>query len=531
MTGLQDSKYKDTMNQFIKDMVENPHPVFQRNIRYWNFLLESYEGGADYTQAFIKDDSKTSGGVISVKVNGKALRSNNNSNLFAHPKEREEDYKKRIDMSYYYNFCAPVIETYTNHLFKQDVNVDFANIEKIVRERENNIDRKGSSINEYRKQVAESMQIFGHTFTLVDSPTSDLTILNLKDKMDAGMFPYFVNIQPQNVLNWALDKFGNAYWVLVMEQEDANSDPLMFDKNKRTSRNFRLWTREEWILFSSDYEEIERGIHGLGVVPISCAYDRKSKKEEAFLGISFIADISFIARDIYNSCSELKQILRDQTFSILAIQGDARDYPSIEVATNKGLLVPKDSHMPQYITPPPGPADTLMRHIDAQVSKIFQMAKLEGGSASFSGQTAVQQSGVSKAWDFNQTNSALTSKSTSMEDAELRAWQMFAKWEGTEFDGTIEYPDEFSVNDLKKDLDDAEQMIRMDISKTFAKELKREIVKKKFPRLEEATETEIEKEIESFTASSGGRIAERLSGFINNTPTGGNNGGFTNGRN
>jgi hypothetical protein len=74
-------------------------------------------------------------------------------------------------------------------------------------------------------------------------------------------------------------------------------------------------------------------------------------------------------------------------------------------------------------------------------------------------------------------------------------------------------------------------MIRMDISKTFAKELKREIVKKKFPRLEEATETEIEKEIESFTASSGGRIAERLSGFINNTPTGGNNGGFTNGRN
>lgn len=510
----------------IKAIIENPHPVYLRNVNYWNFLLESYEGGADYTSAFVRNaNTDKQVNSLTVKVNGKTLNKRANTNLFMHKKELTEDYQARVDMSYYYNFCAPVIDIYTNHLFRQSIVEDYGSIETLVDERKENIDQQGSSIEEYRCQLAESMQIFGHTYTLVDSPLGSDDVLNLQDKMDGGMFPYFTNIQPQNVLNWALDRFGRPYWVMLIEIGDLNTDYQTFNKESRLSTNYRLWTREEWILYNEKYEEIDRGLHGLGFVPISCAYDRKSKKEKAFLGISFIADISFIARDIYNSCSELKQILRDQTFSILAIQGDAKDYPAIEVATNKGLLVPKDAQMPQYITPPPGPADTLMKHIDGQVSRIFQLAKLEGGSASFKGQDAVEQSGVSKAWDFNQTNSALTTKAGNLEDAETKAWQMWAAWEGKEFDGTIAYPREFSVNSLKQDLDEAEQIMRMNISNEFNKEVKRTIIKKKFPHLPEDKLDTIEKEIDSSVMQSG-KISDRINSFLNKTPTGGNNGGF-----
>lgn len=516
----------------IKDLIENPHLVYQRNINYWNFLLDSYEGGADYTSAFVRNSSLDKQvSSLTVKVNGKTLNKRANTNLFMHKKELTEDYQSRIDMSYYYNFCAPVIDIYTNHLFKQQIVEDFGSIESIVDERKENIDNQGSSIEEYRAQLADSMQIFGHTFTLVDSPFMTENVLTLQDKIDNGVFPYFTNIQPQNVLNWALDRFGKPYWVLLIEVGDKNIDYSSFNKEDRLEINYRLWTREEWILFNEKYEEIARGSHGLGFVPITCAYDRKSKKEKAFLGVSFIADISFIARDIYNSCSELKQILRDQTFSILAIQGDASDYPSVEVGTNKGLLIPKDSQMPQYITPPPGPAETMMKHIDGQVSRIFQLAKLEGGSASFSGQNAVEQSGVSKAWDFNQTNSALTTKANSLEDAEMKSWKIFSAWEGKEFDGKIAYPKEFSVNSLKQDLDEAEQIMRMNISNEFNKEIKKTIIKKKFPQLTEDKLKKIESEIESSsTASAGGRITDRLNNILNKTPTGGNNGGFNGNR-
>jgi len=512
----------------IKAIIENPHPVYQRNINYWNFLLDSYEGGADYTSAFVRNDSlDKQSNRVTVKVNGKKLNRQINSNLFMHKKELTEDYQARVDMSYYYNFCAPVIDIYTNHLFRQSIIEDYGSIKNLVEERKENIDQQGSTIEEYRAQVAESMQIFGHTYTLVDSPLIGEEVLNLQDKMDNGVFPYFTNIQPQNLVNWALDRFGRPYWVMLIEIGDSNINYETFDKESRLNINYRLWTREEWILYNSKYEEIDRGLHGLGFVPISCAYDRKSKKEKAFLGVSFIADISFIARDIYNSCSELKQILRDQTFSILAIQGDAKDYPAIEVATNKGLLVPKDSQFPQYITPPAGPSETLMKHIDGQVSRIFQLAKLEGGSASFKGQDAVEQSGVSKAWDFNQTNSALTTKASNLEDAEYRAWQMFAAWEGKEFDGKIAYPREFSVNSLKQDLDEAEQIVRMNISNEFNKEVKRTIIKKKFPQLPDDKLKKIEKEIDSSEIQQGGKISERINNFLNSrTPTGGNNGGF-----
>ncbi len=57
-------------------------------------------------------------------------------------------------------------------------------------------------------------------------------------------------------------------------------------------------------------------------VPVTVTFDKKSESVKNMLGISAIADISFIARDVYNASSELRQILRDQTFAFLTLQED-----------------------------------------------------------------------------------------------------------------------------------------------------------------------------------------------------------------
>ncbi|HPA64668.1 MAG TPA: hypothetical protein PLC67_11990, partial [Spirochaetota bacterium] len=130
----------------IKDIIENPHEVYKQNLAYWNFLLQSFEGGREYCQADIPKDSTLNKGLLSwlftrVKVDGKELSQNNiDGNLFMHPKEKVEAFNRRLSMSYYYNFCAPIIDIYTNHLFKQPVEEDFGNIENEVKERTDNID-------------------------------------------------------------------------------------------------------------------------------------------------------------------------------------------------------------------------------------------------------------------------------------------------------------------------------------------------------------------------------------------------------
>jgi hypothetical protein len=513
------------INENIKNMVEKPHLINSNYYDYWNFMIESYEGGIDYSRSHIV---KGQLGVKSIKieVNGKPLQTYANCNLFQHPKEKNEDYMQRIRMSYYYNFCAPIIDIYTDHLFKQSINSDFANIDKDVQFRSEDIDRKGSSITEFRKEVAEYAQILGHIIVICDLPNVETDILTFQDLIDFDSFPYFSIHLPQNIINWSLDRFGQPYWVLAREFADINTDPEVFNKEAADLINYRLWTRTEWILFNSGYEEISRGFHNLGRVPITCIFNKSSKKQRNFLGISDLADIAFIAKDVYNSCSELKQILRDQTFSILALQGDATDYNALSVGTSKGVLYPEGKNPPQYVSPPEANARVYFDHIDRQVSKIFQLAKLEGGSASYNGQVAQQQSGVSKAWDFNQTNSALAKKAGNLEDGETKLWQLFALWQGKEFDGSIQYPVEFSIQTLKADMDEAEQAFRLNLGKEFNLEVKKAIIKKKFPRASEKEQQTMIDEMESQEGKSeGGRLIDRRPDLFNKATIDANSGG------
>lgn len=469
----------------LKDLIDNPHPIYTRNVYYWDFLLNSYEGGIDYTLAKVNNVVTESAfsSFFKMFAGGEALRSKSiESNMFPHAKERSEDFSKRLEMSYYYNFCSPIIDTYTNHLFKLPVIAEYGSIETQVDKIKDNVDLMGSSIDEYRIQKSELAQVYGHIFTLVDSPQVNLEIRTMQDKFDNRVFPFFTLFRPQDVINWALDGFGRPHWVLVRETADINVDPFAFEKKDLKRVKYRLWTRTEWVLADSEGAEIERAPHGLGFVPINVTFDKKSKKARNFLGRSFIADIAEVARDLYNSCSELREIMRNQTFAFLVLQGDASDFNAIEVATNKGLRYPKDTNQPAFISPDAANADTYFKHIDRQVDKMFELAMLQAGSASFEGQSAVQESGVSKAWDFNQTNSALSKKAANLEDGEIKEWQMFAKWENKEWDGTIEYPHDFNVQDLIADLTEAKELLKMGLGEMFNTDIKRAIVKKKFPQ-------------------------------------------------
>lgn len=492
------------INDKIKQMVESPHPVYSKNLEFWKFLLNSFEGGQDYIGVAYVDQ-------IKVKASGEAVDLLLTTHLFQHEKEKQESFKKRVKMAYYFNFCAPIIDIYTNHLFKKPIIEDWKSIAKSVDYRKENIDRRDSSIYEFRKEIAELSQVFGHAFVITDKPEAPVMVRSRQDEIDNDLFPYFSVFYPTDIINWSLDIFGSPYWVLVRESRDGNQDPMQFDKEIKNQLQYRLWTRGDWFLFNAKYEPIAAGQHGLGHVPITCFINKKSKKERAFLGISRIADISFVARDVFNACSELRQILRDQTFAILTMQGTADEYDEIKVGTSKGLLYPVDRDRPGYISPEAANAEVMFKHIDRQISTMFRLAKLEGGSAKPQDQSAQTQSGVSKAWDFNETNQALSDLADNMQDGESKLWRTFAQWEGKEFDGHVIYPKEFSVQSLNEDLDEAEKELKLNLGQTFNIEVKKAIIKKKFPRIDELTLQSMIDELETVeTKAEGGRLLDRL---------------------
>lgn len=527
----------------IKEIIQNPHLINARYSAYWDFLLDSYEGGVDYTDASI-NNQKSAGLMDRIQrlfINGvqQNINSVTSGNLFMHPKEKVDDYARRVRMSYYYNFCAPIIDIYSDHLFKQSVIEDFKEIEQTLKNPEvgNNIDLQGSSINEFRKSMSDMAQLYGHCYVIIDSPSISKTgqLNNLQEQIEKRAFPYLSLFTPQNVINWSLDEVGSPCWVLVREVYDGNEDPASFDKKNTARCIYRLWTRQEWYAFDSDGKKTDEGIHDLGVVPIVCVFDKKSKKARNFLGISSIADVAFIARDVYNASSELRQILRDQTFAFLAIQGSSDEYSALELGTGKGLIYPEGRNVPQYVSPPADNAQVYFDHIDRQITKIFEIAKMGSGGvggkakAAPDGGVAVDsQSGVSKAWDFNQMNSALSTKSANQEDAELRIWQIFALWLGIDkFTGNVQYPNEFSISSLQEDLSEAEQAARVQLGKTFDTEIRKTIIKKKFPRKGDEEIEVMAKEAGALMAkkeqTAGSMFADRVKGLFGKEPGDQNN--------
>ena len=109
----------------IMDLIEQPHRTYKRNVGFWNFLMDSYEGGQDYIGEYIDASHKVYAGGQEVKIAQQ-------THLFKYKKERTDDFKQRVNMSYYYNFCAPIVDIYTNHLFKNPIAENWGSIENLI---------------------------------------------------------------------------------------------------------------------------------------------------------------------------------------------------------------------------------------------------------------------------------------------------------------------------------------------------------------------------------------------------------------
>ena len=95
----------------------------------------------------------------------------------------------------------------------------------------------------------------------------------------------------------------------------------------------------------------------------------------------------------------------------------------------------------------------------------------------------------------------MSEKADNLEQAETKVLELWARWEGKVFDGVIDYPDDFSVQDLERDLTNAmnAQSAAVD-SVTFKKELQKKIASMSLPKLDKGTMLLIKEEIDRSVA-------------------------------
>lgn len=431
------------------------HPSFGTKSQRWNFFALSYKGGQDYVDEHLIQD----------------------------PKESEENFKNRKDHAYRSNNCKRVVNLINSYIFKETATRKTENAS--LRQFIDDSDAQGRDIGKFMNKASIWASIFGRIYIVIDKKVSGLegSYANVVNNI-----PYCYIVYPTNVRDVGFDDFGNITWCLIEESYREGAETFDTAKDK-LSKRFRLWEIGKWTLYNESGEIIETGVTNLDVCPVvalDCEED-----EDAYDGQSLIADIAYLDKSIFNNWSGLNSLVKAQTFSQLVFpieslptDSDKINQQILTISKNNILLYSGTaSHPPTYISPDAKQAEFILRMIVQQTKELFSTFGLEGEVAT---ETKVA-SGIAKAYEFNKLNKLLSRISSNLERAEKSIFKIVLKWQESNKqlrdEITIAYPTSFDVRTLADEIIMIQELLLLNIGKTFNEEVLSNLIDKALPNI------------------------------------------------
>jgi len=182
----------------------------------------------------------------------------------------------------------------------------------------------------------------------------------------------------------------------------------------------------------------------LGKIPAVLVYNRKSLVRGQ--GVSDITDIADIQKMIYNLTSEIEQSVRLDGHPSLVVP------PTAQLGAGAGaLIVLQDGSdpglNPYYLETSGANINSIQQTIDKLVETINELANVGGVRTN---KTSIA-SGVALQTEFELLNARLSEKADSLELAEEQLWKLFCEYQGYQWNGSVKYPDSFSIRDIQRE--------------------------------------------------------------------------------
>tara|TARA_R110000772_G_scaffold181019_1_gene292290 strand:+ start:40 stop:1557 length:1518 start_codon:yes stop_codon:yes gene_type:complete len=391
----------------------NAHPQWKQHIDRWKFLVDSYQGGYEYKQG---------------------------QYLTAYMFENKETYEQRLDNAPLDNHVKAVTAIYNSFLFRQPPVRDFGSISNDITLDPffDDTDLDGRNFNSVMRDISTYSTIYGNCWVIVDKP--ETVSYTRAQELNQGVRPYLSIYTPENVIDWQYKRASNGAYYLaylkVYEGSDAQGD------------TFRIYTPDTIQIVAmkeKDTTVIDEKINPLGVVPAVCVYSQRSPTRG--IGISDVGDVADMQRAIYNELNEMYQLITLTNHPSLVKTAQTR------ASAGAGSIVQMPDDMngdlkPFLLEPKGSGIEGLINSINLKVGAIDRMAHM-GGIRSIETR---RLSGVALATEFQLLNARLAEKADNLEHAEEQIWRIYAMWQGNSWNGSIEYPDSFNIQDKYNDM-------------------------------------------------------------------------------
>jgi hypothetical protein len=491
-----------------KEIFEQRHPLYAENQFLWTYFADCYAGGVlwpgkvnplpliDIPALDLKDASGLNTAGMSGGLVGQARY------LWKYPLEKNEKYRHRLQRAVYINVVQPVVDFYAasvgkgeNVLLSNDPNYEWF---------EDDADLQGTSFLQFMAMARINAAVRGHTFLLMDSTSAATPLITEYDVKQQKVRPYLYEILPENMLNWRLDDYGQPLEILFRVELDVPGsllDKVPSDaQGKGAARKvqYRYWSREIWQVYEqgSPHATIEfksEGTHKLGKIPLAVLFHKRLKP---FSGEGLLKDSAKIGQLMTNWVSALDEAFEVQMFAIPVWTSKVSPTDGGVGVTTVLHLDPEKGEKFEYVTPSTQPFESSWEAF----YRMLQLANKAMGispKAITSGGKSDPQSGVSKEWDFQETEKVMCRMALNEQEAAESCFDLLEAWTGTKWKGSIQYAQNYDLASAQDDINDLISLQSAGLPKTARQELMRRVVAKKMPNLPEDKHAAIQKEIDA----------------------------------
>lgn len=490
-------------------IAQRRHPEYKAKEDHWRFLELCYEGGREWF-----DD-----------------------NIFKYMKEGDVEYASRVKRAYRFNHSREVVDLVNKYLFRASISRNWDDAPDAIKAFWRQSTPEGYDIDYLMAQISKRSSISGRIYVVVDNNAGP-EIASRLDEKASGARTYAYWVSPIDVLDMSFDDLGELNWILIREKFRDDTDP--FGSAKDIEQQFRLWTKDEWLLlrYKSNGEigtqnatptavnsaivggeKKESGLylhssgtHGAGKVPVVIVDHMDD--DDKYNAPALINDIAYLDRAVANYLSNLDAIIQDQTFSQLAMpaQGlmpgeeEATTQKLIEMGTKRIFLYNGESGgQPIFLSPDPRQAELIITAIRTIINEIYHTVGMAGERTKMDNSMGIDNSsGVAKAYDFERVNALLVNKSKTLQKAEKEILALVAAWNnvGDQLPGPEERPlskwaESFDIRGLANEFEIAQSLALISAPPIMRREQMRSLGSKLFPVMSEKDRRAMELELDN----------------------------------
>lgn len=393
--------------------------------------------------------------------------------LIRYPRESEAKFARRNQVAFYSSPLHKACSRFVSHISGKAVQREIAgDLFTVMRD---DIDGKGNDLDVFWQGFMIEAKARGSMLLLVDMPTEMSE--NRAEQIENRQAPYWTPIAPEKLQEYTLNESGKF--------ASVSFHGMYYRPGHEPEKCVWTFTETNWKAEKAgDASTVfAEGDHNVGECPVLAFTE--SGDFPCFGAFAPIADLS---KRLFNLESELDEILRAQTFSILTMQipegstaeqmREAAKAAGETISTNNLMAHPGST--PQFIAPPDGPATVYMSRIKQIEERIDEIA-LQVATPN------QRESGISMQMRFQVINAELARFSEAIEDLERRAWEISARW--LDMDGAPEpsWPRDFNISDVTQELEVLSEMQASAMPDAVIRQQQKRVISTQYDALDDET--------------------------------------------